>query len=92
MESQDLRSGNTRSVICIVEAQDLHSGNTRSVICIEEAQDLYSGTTRSVFHQTRFHILMCTQDASLMNHTSQEWLNGVHLFTFHKKVSVFMKM
>ena len=37
-------------------------------------------------------ILVCSQDIDSMNHTSQEWLNGVHLSMFshtfgHKQAS-----
>ena len=86
--TQDLYSGNTRSGICILETQDLHSGNTRSVFCIVETQDLHCGNTRSALWKHKICILetlesclilVCSQDKDLMNHTSQEWLNGVHL-------------
>ena len=101
VDAQDQHSGNTRSGICrkhkirIPETHDLgpvfwkhmmwdlYSGNTRSEfrklkICILETQDPYSGYTRIL-------ILVCSQDEDLMDHTSQEWLNGVHLFILHKK-------
>ena len=70
-----------------MEAQDLHCGNASSVICILETQDLHPGHTRSVFWSTSVLILVCSQDKDLMDHTSQEWLNGVHLFAFHKNLT-----
>ena len=34
--------------------------------------------------------ILCSQDKDLMDHTSQEWLNGVHLFNFQTK-SLFLE-
>ena len=51
VDTQDLYSGNTRSVICILEHKicDLHSGDTRSVVWKHKICDLHSGNTRSAF-------------------------------------------
>ena len=69
---------------CILETQDLQSGNTRSAfwkhkICILDTQDLYCD-------QTSILIPVRSQDEDPMDHTSQEWLNGVHFFAQNKRV------
>ena len=77
LETQDLGSALWKHKSSILEAQDLWSALRKHKICILEVQDLYCD-------QTRILILSCSLDKDLMNHTSQEWLNGVHVFTFHK--------
>ena len=97
---RDLYGGNTRSGICTVETQDLYSGKHK--IC-----DLYWGNTRSVFWTHTICILetqeswfLCVHKTKTWwtNHTSQKWLNVVHLlspqikyFAFPSRINFLMK-
>ena len=69
--------------ICIWETQDLESAsrNTGSAFWKHKICDLYSGHARSAFWKHKICSLR-SQDKDLMDHTSQEWLNGVQLFIF----------